>query len=458
MIKFFIFLLFMIPLIFNGYFWLTQVLFLLVFFLFVINFCFSWEFLSLGYLLGCDLLSFSLILLTFWICSLMVLARSSVFYNYDYCSYFLFFILFIFISLFFVFSSLNLFLFYLFFEISLIPVLFLILGWGYQPERIQAGYYLMFYTLFSSLPMMVAIFYLYNYFGTLVIVYFNEDINSFFLFICLNFVFFIKSPIYLVHLWLPKAHVEAPVAGSIILAGVMLKLGTYGFMRLLIIFSNIILIYGFYFIVVSLLGGILVSLICLRQRDIKSLIAYSSVVHIGLVLGGILTLTCWGFCGSFIIIIAHGLCSSGLFCLSNIFYERLVRRSFFLSKGLLNIMPGFSLWIFMFCVNNISSPPSLNLLGEIILINRLIFWRDFTFFCLVFISFFAACYCLYLYSFTQHGSIILGFNCFSGFIREYLLLFLHWFPLNFLFLKRDFLVWRYLSSLLKIVVCGTTEM
>lgn len=107
---------------------------------------------------------------------------------------------------------------------------------------------------------------------------------------CINIVFFIKIPIYFVHLWLPKAHVEAPVSGSIILAGVMLKLGGYGLIRLIPIFIEIGIKINYIFIIISLVGGFIVSLICLRQTDIKALIAYSSVAHIGLVLRGIITL------------------------------------------------------------------------------------------------------------------------------------------------------------------------
>lgn len=156
----------------------------------------------------------------------------------------------------------------------------------------EAGIYLLFYTLFISLPIIIIIFYLSE---NLYLTRFRNlsfNLNSFYIFFCINIVFFVKIPIFFLHLWLPKAHVEAPVSGSIILAGIMLKLGGYGLLRFIVLFKYFILNLNIFFIVVSLIGGFFVSLICIRQRDIKSLIAYSSVSHIRLVLAGILTLNC----------------------------------------------------------------------------------------------------------------------------------------------------------------------
>jgi NADH-ubiquinone oxidoreductase chain 4 len=203
-----------------------------------------------------------------------------------------------------------------------------------------------------------------------------------------------------------------------------------------------IIFFNLFWVVFCLLGGVLVRLICLRQIDLKSLVAYSSVAHISLVIGGLILLTSWGWGFSYTLIIAHGLCSSGLFYLVNILYERLGRRSLFINKGIINFLPRIALWWFLLCSRNIAAPPSLNLLGEIGLINRILSWSKFLIILLSLISFFRAVYSLYLYSFSQHGKNFLGLYSFSfGFNREYLVLILHWLPLNILFLKRDLLIY-----------------
>lgn len=195
---------------------------------------------------------------------------------------------------------------------------------------------------------------------------------------------------------------------------------------------------NFIWVRISLIGGVLVRFICLRQVDLKSLIAYSSVAHIGIVLRGLITLTYWGICGSYTLIIAHGLCSSGLFCLANISYERLGRRSLFINRGLLNFMPGIALWWFLLCSANIAAPPTLNLLGEISLLNRIVSWSWLRMLRLALLSFFRAAYTLYLYSYRQHGKLYSGLYAnIGGVVREYLLLLLHWLPLNLLIMKRE---------------------
>ncbi|NP_987115.1 NADH dehydrogenase subunit 4 (mitochondrion) [Drosophila mauritiana] len=445
MLKIIFFLLFLSPLCFiNNMYWMVQIMMFFISFIFLLmnNFMNYWS--EISYFLGCDMLSYGLILLSLWICSLMLLASESINKYNNYKNLFLLNIVILLLLLILTFSSMSLFMFYLFFESSLIPTLFLILGWGYQPERLQAGVYLLFYTLLVSLPMLIGIFYVMNKIGSMNFYLMNNFMFNYdLLYFCLLCAFLVKMPMFLVHLWLPKAHVEAPVSGSMILAGIMLKLGGYGMLRVIAFLQLMNLKYSFVWISISLVGGVLVSLVCLRQTDLKALIAYSSVAHMGIVLSGLLTMTYWGLCGSYTLMIAHGLCSSGLFCLANVSYERLGSRSMLINKGLLNFMPSMTLWWFLLSSANMAAPPTLNLLGEISLLNSIVSWSWISMIMLSLLSFFSAAYTLYLYSFSQHGKLFSGVYSFSsGKIREYLLMFLHWLPLNLLILKSEsFMLW-----------------
>nr|UFA49305.1 NADH dehydrogenase subunit 4 [Drosophila melanogaster] len=445
MLKIIFFLLFLIPFCFiNNMYWMVQIMMFFISFIFLLmnNFMNYWS--EISYFLGCDMLSYGLILLSLWICSLMLLASEMINKHNNYKNLFLLNIIILLLLLILTFSSMSLFMFYLFFESSLIPTLFLILGWGYQPERLQAGLYLLFYTLLVSLPMLIGIFYVMNKIGSMNFYLMNNFMFNYdLLYFCLLCAFLVKMPMFLVHLWLPKAHVEAPVSGSMIMAGIMLKLGGYGMLRVISFLQLMNLKYSFVWISISLVGGVLVSLVCLRQTDLKALIAYSSVAHMGIVLSGLLTMTYWGLCGSYTLMIAHGLCSSGLFCLANVSYERLGSRSMLINKGLLNFMPSMTLWWFLLSSANMAAPPTLNLLGEISLLNSIVSWSWISMILLSFLSFFSAAYTLYLYSFSQHGKLFSGVYSFSsGKIREYLLMLLHWLPLNLLILKSEsFMLW-----------------
>nr|UGS80212.1 NADH dehydrogenase subunit 4 [Dagualachesilloides caliensis] len=421
-----------------------QLSFLIIMFLFMMEMnCFDF-FSSVSYMFGLDLMSYVLIVLSIWICFLMITSSEKVIIMNNYKKYFMFLIVFLFMFLLLSFYSMNLFLFYMFFESSLIPTFLLILGWGYQVERLQASIYLLMYTLISSLPLLLMIMYMYDilYISCMnnYMLFFFEGFN-FLTFLFFYSAFLVKLPMFLLHLWLPKAHVEAPVAGSMILAGVLLKLGGYGLLRISLFLYKYIMNYVLYFIMISLMGGVLISLNCLRQSDIKLLVAYSSVSHMGIMLGGALSFNVWGLSSTLLMMLSHGLCSSGLFFLINVYYERVGTRSLLLLKGMIHYLPKLGMWMFLFCVMNMAAPPSLNLLSEIGLINSLVSWSYYNMILLGMMSFIAGGYSLYMFSFSQHGKymdMIFSFNVCS--LREYLILFLHWVPLNFLILNSEILV------------------
>nr|AIA61520.1 NADH dehydrogenase subunit 4 [Cherax destructor]AIA61533.1 NADH dehydrogenase subunit 4 [Cherax destructor]UNJ13900.1 NADH dehydrogenase subunit 4 [Cherax destructor]WRV01070.1 NADH dehydrogenase subunit 4 [Cherax destructor albidus]CDL72706.1 NADH dehydrogenase subunit 4 [Cherax destructor] len=397
-------------------------------------------FFCLGYMMGVDYLSYVLIVLSVWIVMLMVYSSSGVKKTSNFSSGFLLVNLGLLVVLVLTFSSVNYLMFYISFESSLIPMLVLILGWGYQPERIQAGVYMLFYTLFASLPLLVSLLSLYSLSGSLNMgllagLMSGPSVNILWYF-CTVFAFMVKLPLFLFHLWLPKAHVEAPVSGSMILAGVLLKLGGYGLIRVLSMFSEVNKMFSWVWMSLGILGGMVISLMCLRQVDMKSLIAYSSVAHMGLVLGGLVSMSSWGLNGALVVMVGHGLCSSGLFCLANMVYERLGSRSLMISKGLLSFMPSMGFWWFLLVVGNMAAPPTLNLMGEISLIISVVSWSKLVMLGVGALSFFSAAYTLYMYSLSQHGLFASSFySCCSGKVGEYFVLMLHGIPLNVVFMK-----------------------
>nr|AWV84077.1 NADH dehydrogenase subunit 4 [Tettigades opaca] len=430
MLKIVFYLILMIPLLFNM--WLLCNSIIISSMIFIL-FC-KKDLLSLSMFLSIDNVSYSLVLLSMWLSFLMIL--SSPHYKNNYLNYFLFMVILLMIFLILSFMSMNMIMFYVFFESSLIPTLIIIMGWGYQPERLWASYYLLFYTLFASLPMLMSILYLYKMKMTNIMMMMIDINENIFIYLSMILAFLVKMPLFMFHFWLPKAHVEAPISGSMILAGVLLKLGGYGLIRMQNIMPLMFYKYGFFWISVSLFGSIMISILCMIQVDMKSMIAYSSVAHMGLVISGIMTMNLWGLVGSYYMMIGHGLCSSSLFCLANISYERMGSRSILINSGMLTLMPSMTLMWFLMCASNMSCPPTINLAGEILIINSLVSWNSLTMFMLSISSFLSACYSLYMYSYTQHGCFYSGsFSSSSGYVREFMLVMLHWIPLNLIILK-----------------------
>nr|YP_009684668.1 NADH dehydrogenase subunit 4 [Gammarus pisinnus]QDS78471.1 NADH dehydrogenase subunit 4 [Gammarus pisinnus] len=329
--------------------------------------------------------------------------------------------------------------FFISYESCLIPIFFLILGWGYQPERALAGVYMLFYMLLGSLPLFFFVLKMESLGSSYMHNVWSAPFVNFFFYLFMVSSFLVKFPMFSVHLWLLKAHVEAPVAGSMILAGILLKLGGYGLIRFLVFWANSPILMSELFVCVSLWGGVVVSLSCLRQSDMKLLIASSSVVHMSMCLSGLFILSELSQKGAVLVMLGHGLCSSGLFYLAHMVYERTKSRSLSVSKGLLSLMPSMCMWWFMLSSSNMAAPPSLNLLGEIWLMSSLVSWSVSLSIAIGLISFFSAGYSLYLFSLSQHGVYLSskgGFH--SGSLMDYLICSSHWLPLNIMIF---FLFW-----------------
>lgn len=396
-----------------------------------------------------DTLSSTLILLRILIAALMIMASSKIFTISNNHKLFSIINLTLLVILICCFSSSNVILFYIWFEASLIPTIIIIITWGYQPERLQASIYLIIYTITASLPIFIIFCSIYIYSNHLLISIPSElTFPHFFTFRSLFWLitligFLVKLPIFSTHLWLPKAHVEAPIAGSIVLAAILLKLGGYGLARISIMFQNIVIFSSAILISISMTGAIATSLICIRQPDLKSLIAYSSVGHIGLILTGILSNTSWGITGSLIIILAHGLRSSALFIIANLSYEITHTRSIFLTKGLIVINPIITMWWFIFTAANIAAPPSINLLREITLITATLAKSIWFIPLLGLVRFLTAIYSLHIYTTTQHGQIRNYTNPLSTLKpKDILVLTIHIFPLVLFIIKPEIIrIW-----------------
>nr|NP_112141.2 NADH dehydrogenase subunit 4 [Plecoglossus altivelis]BAB40610.2 NADH dehydrogenase subunit 4 [Plecoglossus altivelis] len=346
------------------------------------------------------------------------------------------------------FGATEIIMFYVMFEATLVPTLIIITRWGNQAERLNAGTYFLFYTLAGSLPLLVALLLLQNETGTLSLItlQYSQPLHlsawgdKLWWAGCL-IAFLVKMPLYGVHLWLPKAHVEAPIAGSMVLAAVLLKLGGYGMMRMMLMLDPLSKELAYPFIVLALWGVIMTGSICLRQTDLKSLIAYSSVSHMGLVAGGILIQTPWGFTGAIILMIAHGLASSALFCLANTAYERTHSRTMLLARGLQMALPLTATWWFVANLANLALPPLPNLMGELVIITAMFNWSYWTIAITGVGTLITASYSLYLFLTSQRGPLpahIIALD--PSHTREHLLLTLHLLPILLLVLKPE-LMW-----------------
>ena len=309
-----------------------------------------------------------------------------------------------------VFSTLDLLLFYIFFESILIPMFLMIGIWGSRRRKIRASYLLFFYTLFGSVLMLVAIMAIYAQTGTtdyqtLLLADFSENKQKF-LWLAFFLSFASKIPMVPVHIWLPEAHVEAPTTGSVILAGILLKMGSYGFIRFsLPLFPYASLYFTPLVYMIATVSIIYTSLTAIRQTDLKRIIAYASIAHMNLIMLGLFSLNIQGIEGSLIQMISHGVVSSALFLCVGVVYDRHHTRLLKYYSGMVLVMPVFISIFLLFTFANAALPGTCNFVGELLLFTGI--FQDN-----VFITIFAAtgiilsgAYSLWLFNRIAYGNL-----------------------------------------------------
>ena len=272
-----------------------------------------------------------------------------------------------------VFSIMDLLLFYVFFESVLIPM-FLIIGiWGSRERKIRAAYLLFLYTLVGSVLMLLAILLIYSIAGTttytnLLTVQFDESLQKF-LWLAFFASFAVKVPMVPVHIWLPEAHVEAPTAGSVILAGVLLKLGSYGLIRFSMpLFPAATIYFTPLVYTMAAIAVIYTSLTAIRQSDMKRIIAYASVAHMNVILVGMFALNMQGLEGAMIQMLSHGLVSSALFLCVGVLYDRHHSRMVKYYSGMAHTMPLFAIVFMFMTMANIALPGTSSFVGEFLIL------------------------------------------------------------------------------------------
>lgn len=318
-------------------------------------------------------------------------------------------------TLFFVTSSLLI--FFIMYEFSLVPMSFIVFLFGYQPEKLSASTYLLVYTVLGSLPLF---WYLAQHPGCLMTSFEHLTPTSSLL---VSLSFLIKSPMFTLHAWLPKAHTEAPLIGSILLSGILLKFGGYG----LIVLSPYLFHFASYYVYASLLGGIICSVLCTRSWDMKSLVAYSSIVHIGLVTIGCLRGTEVGFWSAMWAILAHSLLSPLLFRIAYEFYRFTSSRAFLYIHGS-SIPSTFLLLVATYSGLNFGLPPSLGFWVELAIVEAVGSIWCLGLFTLIFASYLAFLYCIIFFLRSCGGrslaTVSIPFNTYPFLTPIFLSLFL----------------------------------
>ena len=367
----------------------------------------NWILNFVNYKVGIDGISLAFILLTTFITPICILATiNSV---KDRLREFLIALLLMETMMIGVFCSLDLFIFYLFFEAGLIPM-FLIIGiWGGE-RRVYSAFKFFLYTLFGSIFMLISIIYIYFDAGTLDVekllkIQINKDYQKY---LWLGFFasFAVKTPMWPLHTWLPDAHVEAPTSGSVLLAAILLKMAGYGFIRFSLgLFPDASIYFAPLVFILSIIAIIYTSLVALVQKDMKKLIAYSSVAHMGFVTIGIFVFNKQGIEGSIFQMISHGIISSALFLCVGVIYDRMQTREISNYGGVVNVMPKFAVIFMVFTLGSLGLPGTSGFIGEVLVLIgafKFNYWIAFLAAIGVILS---ACYSLWLYRRVVFGEI-----------------------------------------------------
>lgn len=310
--------------------------------------------------------------------------------------------------------------------------LFLIVGiWGSRDRKIYASYLLFIYTLLGSIFALFGFLILYLNKGSLNFVYFNYNIFlEYYQLLLVFFLFFgfsVKVPIMPIHIWLPEAHVEAPTIGSVILAGIILKLGIYIYLRLVIFSFTYVLIYIIPIIFfIATLSLYISSFSAIAQIDIKKIIAYSSIAHMNFSLIGLFSINIISILGSFFMMFGHALTSSALFFSIGMLYDRFKTRIIYYYGGLVVLMPIWVTLFFIFILGNFGFPGTANFVGEFVIFLGSFFFNNFIIICIIYSLFLSLVYSLFLFNRLVYGTLKIEFIRFFSDLsrREFYIVFI----------------------------------